>query len=137
MRHIVEQIRHHPPGGGKTVILIDEAHMLSKAALTVLLKPLEETPDHVVILITNEKKEVLNTTFLSLPVHQFRPIKREEPSTNTSIPLLVKIHRLGKEIREAFRLKVRFKDRTISYLQDEDEGLKPFRGLSTPISTNF
>ncbi len=78
MRHIVEQIRYHPPGGGKTVILIDEAHILSKAALTVLLKPLEETPEHVVfILITTEKKEVLNTTISSrCQVHQFRPIPR-------------------------------------------------------------
>ena len=75
MRQVVEQTRALPVHGKKKVIIIDEAHMLSNAALNVLLKPLEDTPKHVVfILITTEKHKILPTILSRCQVFDFQPI---------------------------------------------------------------
>lgn len=48
--------------GNKRVFIIDEAHMLSKAAASALLKALEEPPSHVVwVLATTDPQAVLET----------------------------------------------------------------------------
>lgn len=48
--------------GGKRVFILDEAHMLSKAAGNALLKTLEEPPDHVhFVLATTEPYKLLDT----------------------------------------------------------------------------
>lgn len=49
-------------GGAKRVIILDEAHMLTKAASNALLKTLEEPPDHVhFVLATTEPYRLLDT----------------------------------------------------------------------------
>ena len=49
-------------GGAKRVFILDEAHMLSKAAGNALLKTLEEPPDHVhFVLATTEPYKLLDT----------------------------------------------------------------------------
>ncbi len=79
MRRIVEQIRYCPPNGKKMVIIIDEAHMLSNAALNVLLKPLEDTPTHVVfILVTTEKYKIIPTILSRCQVYDFHAIANPE-----------------------------------------------------------
>ncbi|MEM9737493.1 MAG: DNA polymerase III subunit gamma/tau [Bacteroidota bacterium] len=79
MRRIVEQMRFHPPEGKKTVIIIDEAHMLSNAALNVLLKPLEDTPPHIVfILVTTEKHKIIPTIISRCQVFDFHSIKQKD-----------------------------------------------------------
>ena len=48
--------------GGKRVFILDEAHMLSKAAGNALLKTLEEPPEHVhFVLATTEPYKLLDT----------------------------------------------------------------------------
>lgn len=48
--------------GGKRVFILDEAHMLSKAAGNALLKTLEEPPEHVYfVLATTEPYKLLDT----------------------------------------------------------------------------
>jgi DNA polymerase-3 subunit gamma/tau len=49
-------------GGAKRVFILDEAHMLSKAAGNALLKTLEEPPEHVhFVLATTEPYKLLDT----------------------------------------------------------------------------
>ncbi|GIU92564.1 MAG: DNA polymerase III subunit gamma/tau [Acidimicrobiia bacterium] len=49
-------------GGGRRVFILDEAHMLSKAAGNALLKTLEEPPSHVhFVLATTEPYKLLET----------------------------------------------------------------------------
>ena len=49
-------------GGAKRIFILDEAHMLTKAASNALLKTLEEPPDHVhFVLATTEPYKLLDT----------------------------------------------------------------------------
>lgn len=49
-------------GGARRVIILDEAHMLTKAASNALLKTLEEPPEHVhFVLATTEPYRLLDT----------------------------------------------------------------------------
>ena len=49
-------------GGARRVFILDEAHMLTKAASNALLKTLEEPPDHVhFVLATTEPYRLLDT----------------------------------------------------------------------------
>lgn len=47
MRDATENINYAPMGGGARMYIIDEAHMLSKAAWSSVLKPVEEPPKGV------------------------------------------------------------------------------------------
>jgi DNA polymerase-3 subunit gamma/tau len=79
MRRIVEQVKYHPPSGKKKVMIIDEVHMLSNAAFNVLLKPLEDTLDHVVfILVTTEKHKILPTILSRCQIFNFHPVEAEK-----------------------------------------------------------
>jgi len=48
-RHIREQVRIPPQNGAYKVFIIDEVHMLSKAAFNALLKTLEEPPSYAIL----------------------------------------------------------------------------------------
>ncbi|MBT4595105.1 DNA polymerase III subunit gamma/tau, partial [bacterium] len=62
VRQIIEASSYVPVAGAKRVYLIDEAHMLSKAAFNALLKLLEEPPKSAVFLLaTTEIQKVPNT----------------------------------------------------------------------------
>ena len=54
-----------PSRGRYKVYLIDEVHMLSKAAFNALLKTLEEPPEHVKFLFATTDPEKLLVTVLS------------------------------------------------------------------------
>ncbi|MCA1714330.1 MAG: DNA polymerase III subunit gamma/tau, partial [Gammaproteobacteria bacterium] len=47
VRDLIENAQYMPSRGRMKVYLIDEVHMLSKAAFNALLKTLEEPPEHV------------------------------------------------------------------------------------------
>lgn len=62
IRQIIESASFLPVMGSKKVYLIDEAHMLSKAAFNAFLKILEEPPATVVFLLaTTEVHKILDT----------------------------------------------------------------------------
>ena len=62
VRHIIESASFLPVMGVKKVYLIDEAHMLSKAAFNAFLKILEEPPATAVFLLaTTEAHKILET----------------------------------------------------------------------------
>lgn len=61
-RRIIESAAYMPVTGRHKVFIIDEAHMLSKAAFNALLKTLEEPPPHAIfILCTTEPKKIPET----------------------------------------------------------------------------
>jgi DNA polymerase-3 subunit gamma/tau len=63
----------------KRVFILDEAHMLSKAAGNALLKTLEEPPDHVhFVLATTEPYKLLDTIRSRTQRFDFHPIPVEE-----------------------------------------------------------
>jgi DNA polymerase-3 subunit gamma/tau len=62
MRTLITQLRIPPHSSKRKVYIIDEVHMLSKAAFDVLLKPLEEPYKHVLfILCTTEHVKIPDT----------------------------------------------------------------------------
>ena len=62
VRQIIESASFLPVMGSKKVYLIDEAHMLSKAAFNAFLKILEEPPATVLFLLaTTEDHKILDT----------------------------------------------------------------------------
>jgi DNA polymerase III subunit gamma/tau len=68
----------------KRVFIIDECHQLTDAAWPVLLKLIEEPPEHVIfILCTTELGKVLETIRTRCQPHQFRPLKLEDIVTYT------------------------------------------------------
>ena len=62
MRELADDVLTRPVGGKYKIYIIDEVHMLSKAAWNVLLKTVEEPPSHVkFIFATTEVHQVLPT----------------------------------------------------------------------------
>ena len=62
-------------GGAKRVFILDEAHMLTKAAGNALLKTLEEPPDHVhFVLATTEPYKLLDTIRSRSQRFDFHPV---------------------------------------------------------------
>lgn len=65
-------------GGAKRVFILDEAHMLSKAASNALLKTLEEPPEHVhFVLATTEPYKLLDTIRSRSQRFDFHPVSVE------------------------------------------------------------
>lgn len=73
IRQLREEINNLPFGGERTVYIVDEVHMLSKAAFNAFLKTLEEPPAHAVfILATTELEKVPDTILSRCQVFTFR-----------------------------------------------------------------
>ncbi len=65
-------------GGARRVYILDEAHMLSRAAGNALLKTLEEPPDHVIfVLATTEPYKLLDTIRSRSQRFDFHPVGAE------------------------------------------------------------
>lgn len=65
VREVIENAQYMPSRGKFKVYLIDEVHMLSKAAFNALLKTLEEPPGHVKFLLATTDPQKLPVTVLS------------------------------------------------------------------------
>lgn len=78
VREVIDNAQYRPTRGAYKVYLIDEVHMLSKAAFNALLKTLEEPPEHVKFLLATTDPQKLPITVLSRCL-QFN-LKRLEPS---------------------------------------------------------
>jgi DNA polymerase-3 subunit gamma/tau len=65
-------------GGAHRVYILDEAHMLSRAAGNALLKTLEEPPEHVIfVLATTEPYKMLDTIRSRSQRFDFHPVSAE------------------------------------------------------------
>src|SRR4051812_1437350 len=79
VRGIIENAAYRPARSRFKVYIIDEVHMLSKAAFNALLKTLEEPPEHVkFILATTEAEKVLQTILSRCQRYDFRNIPTRE-----------------------------------------------------------
>jgi DNA polymerase III subunit gamma/tau len=65
VREIIENARYRPISARNKVYIIDEVHMLSKAAFNGLLKTLEEPPEHVKFLFATTEIEKVPITVRS------------------------------------------------------------------------
>ena len=75
MRELAEDVLPSPVGGKYKIYIIDEVHMLSKVAWNVLLKTVEEPPQHVkFIFATTEVHQVLPTIISRCQRFDLQPI---------------------------------------------------------------
>src|SRR5579871_2021192 len=65
IREIIEGVRYAPASARYKVYIIDEVHMLSKAAFNGLLKTLEEPPPHVKFVFATTEVRKVPVTVLS------------------------------------------------------------------------
>ena|GEM_PF-3410730 len=65
MREITSSIYYSTTMGRYRVYIIDEAHMLSRAAFNAFLKTLEEPPEHVVFILATTEIKKIPVTILS------------------------------------------------------------------------
>ncbi|MBQ2274794.1 MAG: DNA polymerase III subunit gamma/tau, partial [Clostridia bacterium] len=65
VRELRDQITFTPANAKYRVYIIDEVHMLSKAAFSALLKTLEEPPAHVIFILATTEVNELPATILS------------------------------------------------------------------------
>jgi DNA polymerase-3 subunit gamma/tau len=79
VRDLREKVQIAPVSAKKKVYIIDEVHMLSKAAFNALLKTLEEPPEHIVFILATTNVEKLPATIISRTQRfNFRPIMTED-----------------------------------------------------------
>jgi DNA polymerase-3 subunit gamma/tau len=78
-RELLEVVSYAPARDRYKILIIDEAHMLSKASFNALLKTLEEPPPNVLfVLATTEMQKVLPTILSRCQVFEFRRIGARE-----------------------------------------------------------
>jgi DNA polymerase III subunit gamma/tau len=65
VRDLREKVQIAPVSARKKVYIIDEVHMLSKAAFNALLKTLEEPPEHAVFILATTDSDKLPPTIIS------------------------------------------------------------------------
>ncbi len=65
IREIIEQVPYKPLSARYKVYIIDEVHMLSRAAFNALLKTLEEPPEHVKFIFATTEIRKVPVTVLS------------------------------------------------------------------------
>lgn len=65
VREFIEHAQFRPTSLQKKVFIIDEVHMLSKAAFNALLKTLEEPPEHAMFILATTDIEKVPATIVS------------------------------------------------------------------------
>lgn len=79
MRRVTESMQFAALGASPTkVYIVDEAHMLSRAAWNSLLKAIEEPPEHVYwVFCTTESIKIPDTIRTRCACYEFKPVKAE------------------------------------------------------------
>lgn len=79
IRQLIENVQFKPAHGKTKVFIIDEVHMLSKAAFNALLKTLEEPPSHVMfVMATTDIEKVPDTIISRTQRFDFRKISASD-----------------------------------------------------------
>ena len=65
VRQIRDEVEYRPTMGRYKVFIIDEVHMLSKAAFNALLKTLEEPPSYVLFILATTERHMIPATIMS------------------------------------------------------------------------
>lgn len=79
MRAIVNRSHYRAVGASSSkTIILDEAHRLSTAAWTILLKPIEEPPKHILwVLCTTDVAKVPKTILTRCLCYDLKPVSEE------------------------------------------------------------
>lgn len=128
VHHLRESVRIPPQNGRYKVFIVDEVHMLSKAAFNALLKTLEEPPEHAIfIFATTEPHKVLPTILSRVQrfdfkrisvdeiVHQLKKISTDEGITIDNESL----HVIAKKADGALRDALGLMDQAIAFCGDD------------------
>ncbi len=104
VRRLTEEIAYAPLECRFKIIIIDEAHMLSKAAFNALLKTLEEPPKHAMFILATTEPEKFPPTIISRCQHYvFKALRGEELYTH--LAGILKRENIGFE-KEALEILV-------------------------------
>lgn len=109
VRDLREKVQIAPVGSAKKIYIIDEVHMLSKAAFNALLKTLEEPPEHVVFILATTDVDKLPATIISRTQRfSFRAITKPEAVNHL------------KQIAKAEKIKI--DDEALELIAERGEG---------------
>lgn len=117
IRELIEHVRFQPSLGAYKVFIIDETHMLSKAAFNALLKTLEEPPEHAIFILATTELNKVPATIVSrtqrfdfkrlpetlLQAHLESIVKKEKLPISGDVVRLV-VHAAGGSVRDALSL---------------------------------
>lgn len=94
VRELIEHVKFKPSRGAYKVFIIDEVHMLSKAAFNALLKTLEEPPAHAVFILATTDIHKVPETIISR-AQRFNFQKISEADILSHLEYVVKQEKLG------------------------------------------
>ncbi|HVR81384.1 MAG TPA: DNA polymerase III subunit gamma/tau [Luteimonas sp.] len=131
VREVIENAQYMPSRGRVKVYLIDEVHMLSKAAFNALLKTLEEPPEHVKFLLATTDPQKLPVTVLSRCL-QFNLKRLDEEQIAGQIAMILQaegiaadpgaIRQLSKAADGSLRDGLSLLDQAIAYVGSGNGG---------------
>ncbi|WP_454831545.1 DNA polymerase III subunit gamma/tau [Pseudoxanthomonas wuyuanensis] len=139
VREVIENAQYMPSRGKFKVYLIDEVHMLSKAAFNALLKTLEEPPEHVKFLLATTDPQKLPVTVLSRCL-QFNLKRLDEQQISGQIDKILKaegieaddsaIRQIAKAADGSLRDGLSLLDQAIAYAGGalRDDGVRTMLG---------
>ena len=98
VREIIDNVNYKPVSAKKKIFIIDEVHMLSKAAFNALLKTLEEPPSDVIFIFATTETEKIPLTILSrCQRFQLRRVDSDEISSFLERVAKKEGFKIGKE----------------------------------------
>jgi DNA polymerase-3 subunit gamma/tau len=144
VREVIENAQYMPSRGKYKVYLIDEVHMLSKAAFNALLKTLEEPPGHVKFLLATTDPQKLPVTVLSRCL-QFNLKRLDEEQIGGQISKILSaegiaaddsaIRQIAKAADGSLRDGLSLLDQAIAYTGSGDGGALREEGVRTMLGT--
>jgi DNA polymerase-3 subunit gamma/tau len=144
VREVIENAQYMPSRGKFKVYLIDEVHMLSKAAFNALLKTLEEPPEHVKFLLATTDPQKLPVTVLSRCL-QFNLKRLDEGQISGQISRILAaeeiqaddsaIRQIAKAADGSLRDGLSLLDQAIAYTGSNNGGALREEGIRTMLGT--
>ncbi|SDQ21415.1 DNA polymerase III subunit gamma/tau [Pseudoxanthomonas sp. CF125] len=144
VREVIENAQYMPSRGKFKVYLIDEVHMLSKAAFNALLKTLEEPPGHVKFLLATTDPQKLPVTVLSRCL-QFNLKRLDEDQISGQISRILAaeeiqaddsaIRQIAKAADGSLRDGLSLLDQAIAYTGSNNGGALREEGVRTMLGT--
>ena len=139
VHHLRESVRIPPQNGRYKIFIVDEVHMLSKAAFNALLKTLEEPPEHAIfIFATTEPHKVLPTILSRVQRFDFKRISVDEIVTRLrkiSLDEHIQIddeslHVIAKKADGALRDALGLMDQAIAFCGDNITHVELLKALN-------
>jgi len=133
VRELREKVQIAPVSAAKKIYIIDEVHMLSKAAFNALLKTLEEPPEHAVFILATTDADKLPQTIISRTQRfHFRAITPKDAASHLKHIAKEENIKISDEALKliavrgdgSFRDSISLLDQ-LSSLSDKKEGITP------------